>query len=326
MTVRWLAACVAAVLFVPAMAEDCGKLISYGNVPMTHLDGHNSEFIPVQINGVPKLMLLDTGAAMTMITHATAAELKLTSTRSDTHVYDVAGGNSSQFVSAPLQIGQLRGDAVKFMLGTPYLDGFGDPKIAGLLGADILSKFDLSIDYGTHTFTLLDQNHCDGQVVYWPERPIAVVPFKLVNRTAIILTVSLNGKELKAQLDTGAYRSTLEKSRAEGRFDLVLGSADTPALGNPNDKDALPVWRHRFQTLSLAGITVNDPEIDIIPDKMSDKINDWSTGSLLDRKANSGEVVPMLLGMNVLKHLHIYIAYREKNLYITPASTPGQVK
>ena len=29
----------------------------------------------------------------------------------------------------------------------------------------------------------------------------------------------------------------------------------------------------------------------------------------------------ILLGMNVLKHLHVYIAYKEKKLYITPAGT-----
>jgi hypothetical protein len=30
----------------------------------------------------------------------------------------------------------------------------------------------------------------------------------------------------------------------------------------------------------------------------------------------------MLIGMNILRHLHIYIAYKEHKLYITPAGTP----
>ena len=32
----------------------------------------------------------------------------------------------------------------------------------------------------------------------------------------------------------------------------------------------------------------------------------------------------MLLGMNVLRHFHIYIAFKEKKLYITPAGVPAQ--
>jgi hypothetical protein len=29
----------------------------------------------------------------------------------------------------------------------------------------------------------------------------------------------------------------------------------------------------------------------------------------------------MLIGMDILQHLHLYIAYREQKLYVTPAST-----
>jgi hypothetical protein len=31
----------------------------------------------------------------------------------------------------------------------------------------------------------------------------------------------------------------------------------------------------------------------------------------------------MILGMDILHHLHLYIAYKEKKLYITPASAPA---
>jgi len=316
----YFAAVVVAQMFISAHAEDCGKLISYGAVPMVHIEGEASEFVPVEINGVPKLMLLDTGAAATIISHNAAAEMKLSVGRGDSGgVYDVTGARTLEFTKASLKIGNLKGD-VTFMLGTSYFDSFGDQRMAGLLGADILNKFDVSLDYGAHTFTMFNQNHCDGQVVYWPERPVAIIPFKLRGGVQIIFPVTLDGHEFQAQLDTGASNTTLEKSRAEGKFGLVMGSADTPSLGEPG---GLPMWRHRFQTLSLSGLLVNNPELDIIPDKMGEGMNDWSTGDMLDRKAHSIEEPPMLLGMNVLKHLHIYIAYREKNLYITPAAEPA---
>jgi predicted aspartyl protease len=319
-----IAAVAAAQLLIPAHAEVCGKLIAYGTIPLTQIDGAASEFVPVEIAGVPKLMLLDTGSGVTTLSKKTAAELHLESNRStELEVYDVTGAKANQFVTASLEIGNLRGGNLKFMLGTPYLGDFGDPRVVGLLGADILRNFDLSIDFGAHTFTLVSQDHCDGQVVYWPERPIAVIPFKLDNGAAIIFPVALDGHEIKAQLDTGASTTTLERGKAERSFDLVLGSADTPVVGDPNSSPALTTWKHRFKSLSLAGIEVSNPEIHIIPDKISEKINTWSTGSMLDNRSNSVELPRMLLGMDVLKHLHIYIAYREKNLYITPASQPA---
>jgi hypothetical protein len=40
-----------------------------------------------------------------------------------------------------------------------------------------------------------------------------------------------------------------------------------------------------------------------------------------DRESKVGASGPkMLLGMNVLRHLHLYIAYGEHKLYVTPAT------
>ncbi len=321
----WLyaAAAAAAQLLVPAHAEDCGKLVSYSTIPLTQIQGETSEFVPVEIAGVPKLMLLDSGADFSTISSAAADELHLEVNQTNFRLYDVTGAKADRFVSAPMKIGTLQGPKLSLMLSPASLNNFGDPRVVGLLGADILRNFDVSIDFGAHTITLLSQNHCDGRVVYWPERPLAVVPFRLEKGYEIFLSVTLDGKDFTAQLDTGASTSTLEKGKAVGSFDLALGSADTPVSGNLNGREGLTTWKHRFKSLSLAGIEVADPEIRIIPDKISEKVNTWSTGTLLERRQYSVEVPPMLLGMDVLRHLHVYIAYKEKKLYITPASQPA---
>jgi len=313
----------AALLLLPARAEDCGPLMIVSTVPLTHLEGHASEFVPVEIAGTPKLMMLDTGAAFTLMSTAVADELHLESRPATVKLYDVTGAKTDRFVSTKFKIGTLQGDGIQLMLSPTSLSDFGDPRVVGLLGASILSHYDVSIDFGAHTLALLSPNHCDGRVVYWPERPVAIVPFKLQYGSQIILNVTVDGKEVVAQLDTGASGSTLERKKAERSFDIVPGSADTPAVGNLNGAEGLTMWKHRFKSLSLAGIEVANPEIHIIPDKISNKVNTWSTGSLLDQKANSVEEPPMLLGMNVLKDLHIYIAYKEKKLYITPSGKPA---
>jgi hypothetical protein len=313
-----IAVAAAALLSTPAWADDDCKLPlqSYGTVPLTMLSGQRSAFVPVEIAGVPKLMLLDTGASITMMKTAVVNELKLTPQGMEGATYDLTGGRSTVYVTAPMTLGGMSADKFVFVVGTPYLDQVGGRRAAGLLGANFLKNFDVSIDFAAQTFALLNQNHCDGKVVYWPERPIAVVPFELKG-DAIIVKVELDGHTFRAQLDTGAYNSTLERSRAEGNFDLKPGSEDTPAIGDMDGK-GMTVWKHRFQTLSLDGIAISNPEIEIIPDKISTKVNAWSTGSMLDRQYNGPVEVPMLLGMNVLRQLHVYIAYKERKLYITP--------
>jgi predicted aspartyl protease len=314
-----LAATIATLFFIPVHAEDCGKLISYGSIPLTQIQGDRREFVPVEIAGISKLMMLDTGMPFTTITSAAAHELNLKPTRTDVKLYDLTGAKADQFLSAPLKIGNTRSSNIEFILSPSSRDDFGDPRVAGTIGADILNTFDISIDFGAHTFTMLNQNHCEGQVVYWPERPLLVVPFKLQDGWQIILPVTLDGKEVKAGLNTGAGTSTLEKGKAERSFDVVPGSADSPLANDLIGAKGLTAWRHRFKSLSFAGIEVMNPEILIIPDKIGEKRNNWSTGTMVDQKAHSIEQPSILLGVDVLKHLHIYIAYREKNLYISPA-------
>ncbi|HEV2652605.1 MAG TPA: aspartyl protease family protein [Rhizomicrobium sp.] len=318
---RLLVAAAAAVLLCSsARADDDCHMTTYGTSTMAQLPGETSEFLPVEIGGQQKLLLIDTGGAITMIKTSLVRELGLKPSDSGVELFDVTGRKSNLFVYAPLNIVDVKLNQIPFMLATPYIEGLGGSRVAGLLGANFMRNFDISIDFGAHTFAMFSQKHCDGKVVYWPERPIVVIPFEL-RGDQIILTVTLDGHDFKALLDTGASGTTLERSRAEGNFDIVLGSADTPRGGDFDEKrDSF--WKHHFKSLSFGGIEVSNPEIDIIPDLMSTNSDSFSTGSMLDRKYNNQEQPPMLLGMNVLRHLHLYIAYKERKLYVTPGGTP----
>ena len=318
-----MATAAAALLILPTQAEDCGPLTILSTIPLTHIDGLASDFVPVEIAGVPKLLVLDTGASFNVISNATVNELHLNTTPATIKLVDATGGVTDRLVSTKFKIGTMQGNDIQFMVSPSSQDDFGDSRVVGLLGASILSHYDVSIDFGAHTLALLNPNHCEGKVLYWPERPVAVIPFKFKNASQIILHVTLDGKDVVAQLDTGASGSTLERKKAERSFDVVVGSTDTPAVGNLNGAEGLTMWTHRFKSLSLAGLEVANPEFYIIPDKISEKLNSYATGSLLDQKANSTEEPLMLLGMNVLKQLRVYIAYKEKKLYISPASKPA---
>jgi hypothetical protein len=79
-----------------------------------------------------------------------------------------------------------------------------------------------------------------------------------------------------------------------------------------------------FHTLSLGGITVSNPHVVIYPDLVGKNDHDnWTvTGSLTVRN-DDGMQNEFIVGMDVLSHLHLYIAYGEKKLYITPPDQPA---
>ncbi len=71
--------------------------------------------------------------------------------------------------------------------------------------------------------------------------------------------------------------------------------------------------------LDLSGVTIKNPILTLRPDLAPQTTK---TGSHL----SSDVVQPpdMLIGMNILSHLHVYIAYKERKLYITPSSPPAK--
>jgi hypothetical protein len=64
------------------------------------------------------------------------------------------------------------------------------------------------------------------------------------------------------------------------------------------------IYRYPFSTLALQGVTVNNPEIDLVPQSAFFR---------------DGRGPQLLLGIGVLRQLHIYVAYDEQVLYVTPA-------
>jgi predicted aspartyl protease len=312
----WAALAVA--FCVPAAAEECGPLVIVAQADLVAATDGLSYFVPVEIAGVKKLMLLDTGSATTVISTKTVDELGLKRRRSGMRLYSVTGSYSDTMVTAPFGIGVLKSGNFTFQQAPENMIADNDD-YAGILGADVLSMYDVSVDFAARKLDILSQIHCDGRVVYWKERPLAIIPFERLRTGHIVLPVVLEGRTIKAFLDTGASGSTLNLIPAENQFGLKPGSADTPAAGTLNGENGSTVWRHVFKTLTIEGVTVANPEFAIIPDRMRKHFDNTELGSLVSRPDEQVEP-DVLLGMNVLRHLHVYIAYKEKKLYITPAA------
>lgn len=303
---------------------DCPPLKILGSADLAPTENKLAVFVPVTIEKTDKLMLLDTGAGWTTITQRAVDELKLDTRSVPINLYNVSGVYSDRAARAEsFNIGGLHAGSYDFMIdpGKPLYD---DASIAGVLGQNVFKHFDIDIDFGAGKLNFISQDHCEGKVIYWPATAVAVIPTHVLKDGQVIIPVTLNGKTLKAELDTGSTDTTLMQRSAEGDFNLKLGSADTPTAGVLPDRTGAYTYHHVFQTLSLEGLDIRNPDIYILPDMLRGLVSsEPHVGSMLRDPEDVDKTPDMLLGMNVLRHLHVYIAYKEQKLYVTAASAPA---
>lgn len=179
-----------------------------------------------------------------------------------------------------------------------YLDTRLPLGVDGTVAPDMLKHFDVDMDLMRGKFGLFSQDHCPGQVVYWTKTGFVALPMELVSSGHIQVRVTIDGKKFDAILDTGARSSLISMSAAN---DLGI-TERSPALKLGTDADArYKVWDYPFKLLDFDGVTVNSPRLQVV----------------------SNNVLPghidVLLGIGILRRLHLYIAYGEEKLYITPA-------
>jgi len=293
-----------------ARAADC-SLKMVNTVPIELVNNGARVFVPVVINGTPERFVLDTGGDLTQISAAVAEELKLPSVETNIKMLDLYGNASTKAVKVDtFVLGRLRDRNTTLPISTFFQNG---GPAAGLLAADYMGEYDTELDFAGGKMNYFSQDHCRGNVVYWPAAAIAVVPMRLVDRH-LHLDVMLDGHPFRAMIDTGATGTTLTTEEAKRVFDLSAEDGDKR-------------FEHTFQKLSFEGLEVGNPHITIIPDKTGSKDpnNGYATGTRVRMQDDPLSAPPsMLIGMNILSKLHLYIAFSEHKIYITPASAPAQ--
>jgi predicted aspartyl protease len=298
---------------IAADAANCNLKI-VNTVPIVMADQGRRALVPVTINGTQKEFLLDTGGALTQVSVAAAEELKLPLMESNVKMLDLYGNASNKAARVDtFSLGRLSDRNTQLPISTFFGDG---GRVAGILAADYMGKYDIELDFAGGKMNYFSADHCPGKVVYWPTTAIAVVPILFGDMQHLVLDVTLDGHHLRAMIDTGAYGTTLYAAEAKRVFGITSEDPNKP-------------FEHIFQKLSFEGLEVGNPHIVVIPDKVGSKDpnNSFVTGSRLRRVDDADPTDPvMLIGMNILSKLHLYIAFSERKIYITPASAPAQTQ
>jgi hypothetical protein len=79
-----------------------------------------------------------------------------------------------------------------------------------------------------------------------------------------------------------------------------------------------------FGTLDFEGVAVTNPHVIIMPNLVGSKDpnNAQRTGDRARMMDDLDDRPDMLIGMDILRKLHFYIAFDESRIFITEASTP----
>ena len=309
-------------LFVsaPAVAAECGPLQVITTLPMTPLGNPgNVVTVPATIGDKrPVKLLLDTGGAFSEISETIVNELNLPSRPSRVQMVNVAGQRTTQEVRLPsITLGRVRQEGPFFIVDPA--PGGGTEPFDGILAPDFLLNVDLDLDFGGNKVNLVSPQHCAGKVVYWAAPAIAVVPIHIDANGHIRLTMMLDGKRVNAMLDTGATNTVLNLDVARKTFDVDTSAPDVQRVGELKGGYTADIYKRRFHTLAVDGITIQNPEIVLLPDMMSNKSDQRPIGSLIPDTDH--RLQDLILGMSVLSKLHVYVAYKEAKVYITAANS-----
>jgi hypothetical protein len=174
--------------------------------------------------------------------------------------------------------------------------------IQGILGPDILRAYDDDFDFANMKFGLFVPSRCEGGLVYWTTDGYSEIPFRIDDTGHIEFAVTLDGQEITVLLDTGAASSVIDLETAERLFGF---EENDPRLTKVERTAKGYTYKFPFKTLTFGGVTVQNPNLILVS-------NDDSHMHVARPRG--------LIGIGILRQLHMYVSYHQRKLFVTPAS------
>jgi predicted aspartyl protease/tetratricopeptide (TPR) repeat protein len=281
-----------------AWAGRC-QLKDYGTLPVEMVGGRATTV--VKINGNDTRFALDTGAFFNIMSKASASSLglKLRAMPFGFRITGIGGDANAQFAQVK-EFGILgtKLEDIDFIVG-------GTDTGYGLLGANVLDFADLEIDLAHGKLTLFKVDHCNNlSLAYWSNdghynvADIEPADSQFDRRT--FLSVTINGKQVRALIDSGAAATTLSRRAAE-RIGIDLNA---------------PGVKAGWSSIGLGGKAVKTWIVPIDSFSVGTEIIQHSQMQVIDGQFGDSET-DMLLGVDFLLAHHMFIGNSEKKAYFT---------
>ncbi len=172
--------------------------------------------IDTAINGKSAKFVLDSGAFYSMMSAATAAEygLKIEPGPFGLRVQGIGGTTDARLTT--VKEFSIVGVTIK---NVEFLVGGSDVSNAGLLGQNLLEKFDVEYDLSHGAIRLFRTEDCEKTVLaYWlkPDQAFSMMPIDRIDAVDphTIGVAYVNGQKIRVTFDTGAFQSVLSLKAA----------------------------------------------------------------------------------------------------------------
>ena len=267
-----------------------------------------------EINGQKVGILIDTGAEVSLILRSAARRLGLTRGGAG-RVFGVGGEEHAEVT----HVDEFRiGEAVRKNWRVLVAGEGESGDIAVFLGDPFFEQFDVEFDLAHKAVRLYQTKDCDGvSLAYWAKtEPAGEVPLEAGR--GIRFTVSINGKPVRAELDSGASASLLSKPDAArlGVTPESPGVVPTACITDSGDsKRKLESWVGQFESFAIGNERIRNPRI-----RFADL---WSrtiyteTGSRLPTRFAG--LPDMLLGADFLRSHRVLVSRSQRKMYFTYA-------
>jgi len=281
----------AAIDFVPAQNDGGAGSFGVGQLAGTNIDG----------------------TAIGLTTYASAS----VTAGNAIAIYNAKGVMFHRWAYAdPFTLGAMQTDHLPFVVTDLPQPGSG-----GILSADFFHRYDIDLNFSAHRFNMFAPGHCKGEVLYWRAPDMAKIPFRYRNGR-ITVRATVDGREMDAVINTGSPRSEMQFDDVDSLFYRSSNSA-----GVMRTDDGLHAYD--FGVLSFGGVSIRNPHLVLTHSLLMRGANSGpQTGTLLRNVDHTATQPALVIGTDLLKLLHLYIAFDERMLYVTqgPELPEGDAK
>ena len=268
--------------------------------PIALENANGLPLVTVQADGAPLKLILDTGAERTILTSGAVERVggrapQIEFRRSLNGVGGSLPSREVEFKS--FKIGGIElpwRRAMVATVATPSLLSTVD----GVLGTDVLGRFDIDLDLPNHRMSLYEKGTCTPE---WAGPGAEIRIGRSAVNGHLFFPVRLDNRGITATIDTGAQRTTLSVATASamGITDAVL-ARDAPIQTRGFGTARLSSRIHRFDSLAVGNVRLSNPEIVVTELRLHG--------------------IDLILGMDFLQSRRLWLSYAGFRMFFSSES------
>ena len=264
------------------------------------------------INGHKVGILLDTGAGPSIVHRLTVEKLGLTPV-------DVTGlrmfGTGGETAARAVQIDEFKFGNAARKEWRVLVSGEGTlgSNIAVVLGYDFLQNLDVEFDLPGGAVRFFQAEDCGNVALsYWTREPTGQVAIE--PGVQLELTVQVNGRPARAQLDSGTSTSVVE-SEVASQLGVTAKSPGVVPGGCSSGLGRNPIesWIGQFESFAIGHELIRSPKL-----RFAELWKDLAYTTATSGVARNMQGLPaMLLGADFLRTHRVLIAHSQRKIYFT---------